>query len=262
MDNEIDARTMLIGLAIKYKGDWNSIYEGINNREYPDEEMKKTIKNMKCKAVTMLDNDYPKQLKDVLHPPFVLFYYGNLSLIKNYHNNISIVGSRKCSMYGSNITREIAGGLAEKGYTIISGLALGIDAIAHSAALEAKGRTVAVLGCGPDICYLKDNIDIYKKIREDNHLVISEYPEGTQPEMSYFPIRNRIIAGLSKTVVITEAYAKSGSLVTAALTLRGSGSLMCVPYPVGAQSECNRLIMLGAYLVESAEDVVNQMSDF
>lgn len=262
MDNEVDARTMLIGLAIKYKGDWNSIYEGVCRREYPDDEMKETIKNMKCKVVTILDGDYPNQLKNVHHPPFVLFYYGNLSLIKNYHNNISIVGSRKCSKYGSKITRRIAGGLAGKGYTIISGLALGIDAIAHSAALEVKGRTVAVLGCGPDICYLKENMDIYRKIRNDNHLVISEYPEGTQPEMSYFPIRNRIIAGLSKTVVVTEAYAMSGSLVTAALTIKGNGSLMCVPYPVGSQSECNRLIMLGAYLVESAEDVINQMPDF
>ena len=262
MDNEIDARTMIIGLAIKYKGDWNSIYEGICKKEYLDGDIIKTIKKMKCKVVTILDSNYPKQLKDVHHPPFVLFYYGNLSLIQNYHNNVSIVGSRHCSVYGGNITREIAGDLAEKGYTIISGLALGIDAIAHTAALDVKGRTVAVLGCGLDICYLKDNIDIYRRIRDDNHLVISEYPEGTQPEMSYFPIRNRIIAGLSKTVVVTEAYAKSGSLVTAALTLRGHGSLMCVPYPAGAQSECNRLIMLGAYLVENAEDVVNQMSDF
>ena len=219
------------------------------------------VDKLPYKAITLLDANYPQCLKHIYKPPIVLFYYGDISLIGDYDRNISIVGSRENSEYGANITREIAGGLAEKGYVIVSGLARGIDGIAHASAIEKGGKTVAILGCGIDICYPSENLELYREIKE-NHLLISEYPGNTSIQPYYFPIRNRIIAGLSKTLVVTEAFHSSGSLITAALALQGNTDVMCVPHEAGKQSGCNKLISLGAFLVESAEDVIEQMSPF
>ena len=256
-----DARDILIALAIKHKGNWNSIYRDASRNEIPEEYYFEQVRNMSCQAVTMIDPHYPHFLKAVFKAPFVLFYYGDLSIISDYQHNISVVGSRLNSEYGERITKEIVSGLAEKGYSIISGMAIGIDTIAHWACINAGSKTCAILGCGIDFCYPSSNEDLYKLLKQ-NHLVISEYPGTTAPSPEYFPIRNRLIAGLSKTLVLTEAGYKSGSLITASLALRGNSDVMCVPTQAGNESACNRLIMCGAYLVESAEDVLNQMQPF
>ena len=254
-------RDKLIAYAIKYEGDWLKIYNALSTREEIESEYELKIQSMKCKTLTMLDDDYPFHLKQVHRPPFVLFYYGDISLIKNYYKNVSIVGSRKYSDYGKEMTEKIVAGLANDDYVIISGLALGIDAIAHTAAINSGMKTVAILGCGVDICYLLDNQSLYEQIK-DNYLVMSEYPEGVQPAPYNFPIRNRIIAGLSHTVIITEAHKHSGSMITGLLAAEGNADVMCVPYPADADSGCNVLIKLGAYLVESPEDVIEQMTHF
>ena len=256
-----DSRDILIALALKFKGKWDHMYRAMERREFPEPEYYDQINKIKSKVVTMLDENYPSFLKNVHHPPLVLFYYGDLDIAKDYYKNVSIVGSRDCSEYGVEMTKEITKGLVERGYVIVSGMASGIDGVAHRTCIESGGKTIAVLGCGIDICFPSENKDIYKEIKE-NHLIISEYPERTPPEGPNFPIRNRIIAGLSKTVILTEASPMSGSLITAGLALSMNADVMCVPYRAGQNSECNRLIMNGAFLIESADDVVNQMSRF
>lgn len=256
-----DSHDKIIALALKYKGDWNQIYKACRTGEDVEDSYFEMIDTMPFKATTLIDEDYPQFLKHVRNPPIVLFYYGDLSIIRDYYNNISVVGSRECSEYGQEMTKQIAGDLAKRGYVIVSGLARGIDGIAHRAAIDSGGKTVAILGCGIDYCYPADNQDLYDIIKKD-HLLLSEYPFDATPYPSNFPFRNRIIAGMGKTVLVTEAAPRSGSLVTATLALMMNADVMCVPHQAGTNSECNQLIKNGAILVESADDVIEQMSDF
>ena len=257
----MNSREALIALVIKYKGKWDDVMNAVSLREHPEDEFVQKAQTLKCKTVTLLDAEYPHTLRSVVKPPFVLFYYGDLSIICDYYKNVSVVGSRDCSEYGAKMTTEIAGDLAEKGYVIVSGMAIGIDSIAHTAAIDRGGKTVAVLGSGIDYCYPKRNLRLYEIIKE-KHLLISEFPGNEEPSPENFPIRNRIIAGLSKTLVVTEAKYNSGSLTTALLALNGNADVMCVPYPAGQKSECNRLISNGAILIENADDVVKEMSEY
>ena len=131
-----DSRDVLIAMAIKFSGNWEQMYRAIERREYPEEKYFQCIPYLKCKTLTILDPDYPTFLNVVHHPPLVLFYYGDLSTIQDYYKNVSIVGSRECTEYGVNATVKITKGLVEHGYTIISGMASGIDAVAHRTCIE------------------------------------------------------------------------------------------------------------------------------
>ena len=255
------ARNTLIAFSIKYRGDWDSIMKALCDRESIETEYLEQAEKIKCKTVTMVDLDYPPYLKAIRKAPFVLYYYGDLSIIQDYHKNVSVVGSRNYSEYGKRKTEEIVDGLVQSGFNIISGMAIGIDTIAHQQAINSKGKTVAILGSGIDFCYPPSNLHLYEYLKR-NHLVISEYPGSLEPQPYYFPIRNRIIAGLSKTLVVTEAKYNSGSLITATLASKGNADVMCVPYEADKESECNRLIKNGAFLVENVEDILEQMSAF
>ena len=257
----VSARTKLIAISLKYNGDWKKIFEDVTLRRDVEDEYVEKAEQLKCGTLTMVDDEYPEHLKHTYQPPIVLYYYGDISLIKDFHNNISVVGSRDCSQYGADATRKIVKGLVENNHTIVSGLAIGIDAIAHETAINNGGRTIAVLASGIDYCYPLVNLPLYKEIKE-NHLLLSEKPGNLAPTQFSFPFRNRIIANISQTLVVTEAYASSGTLLTVLHALQGNTDVMCVPYPIGSESECNRLIMSGACLVESAEDVENQIASF
>lgn len=254
-------KNLLIATALKYEGDWDKIYKAISGREEIEEEYLLKAQQLKCKTVTLLDAEYPEQLREVFKPPFVLFYYGDISIVKDYHKNISVVGSRECSEYGREMTESIAGELACRGYTIVSGMAKGIDSVAHQAAIDARGKTAAVLGTGIDVCYPIENLELYEKLKQCQ-LVMSEYPNKVHTKTSTFAIRNRIVAGLSKTLVLTEAKMMSGSMITANLAMRSNTDVMCVPDRSGNGSACNRLIVSGACLVETAQDVIDQMPLF
>lgn len=255
------ARNTLIAFSLKYKGDWDLIMKAVCGRECPEKEYLDEAESLTCNTTTMIDLDYPAQLKAIHKPPFVLYYYGDLSLVQDYSKNVSVVGSRDNSIYGERKTKEIVEGLVNNGFNIISGMVLGIDSIAHNQAIDSHGKTVAVLGCGIDVCYPVSNVKLYDELKR-NHLIISEYPGKVQPQPYYFPVRNRIIAGLSKTLVVTEAKYHSGSLITATLALKGNADVMCVPYEADKESECNRLIKNGAFLVENVDDILEQMSSF
>lgn len=167
---------------------------------------------------TPIDPDYPRLLLEIPDPPAVLYYRGTVDQRENraIAPTIALVGTRDPSEYGKRWARRISAALAQQGFTVVSGMAEGIDTEAHRACLEAEGRTFAVLGTGVDVIYPTRNQGLYQQILKQG-LVLSEYPAATQPERAHFPRRNRIIAGLSRAVLILEAPTKSGALITAHL---------------------------------------------
>lgn len=213
-------------------------------------------RNIKC--LTTDTSEYPDSFKNIYNPPLVLYTKGNSEKLKN-KNKIAIVGSRKCSEYGKTVTQKLSYQLAQKNYTIISGMASGIDSYAHIGAILAKGTTIAVLGSGVEYPYPEENKTLYKRILETDGLIISEYPLNTKPVPENFPMRNRIISGLSDKVLITEAGMKSGSIITANLAMEQGKDVYAIPGNIMyKQSEgTNQLIKEGAFLATGLEDIIN-----
>ena len=254
----MNSRETLIYFSLKYKGDWENIYNALSSKEEIDEkEAKKLLSTLTTKAITCLDDEYPETLKPISRPPFVLYYYGNIKLLDCKFKSIAVVGARKCTEYGLMCTDLIVKNLCKE-LTIISGLALGIDARAHECALINKGNTIAVLGSGINRLYPSDNEELYERIKKEG-LVISEYPEYTEPTLKTFPARNRIVAGLTNVAFIPEAKKRSGSSITAGLVLDAGGYVCCCPDRVPEDSLCNFLIKYGARLVESADDIFDEI---
>lgn len=204
------------------------------------------------------DDHYPMRLDEIVDPPPVLWVKGTLEATDQFA--VALVGSREASEHGLNLSRRLARQGALKGLTIVSGLAKGVDAQAHRGALEASGRTLAVLGCGLDWVYPKENARLYDDIAAQGAL-ISEFTPETKPLPAHFPRRNRVIAGLSLAVVVTEARERSGALITARLALEMNREVMALPGPVGLDSAkgANSLIKGGAALVESMDEVLAEI---
>jgi len=202
--------------------------------------------------LTIEDPDYPSYLKEIPGPPGVLYCEGRTASLRQ--PSVAVVGSRRPTFYGRAVAENLARGLASRGCVVVSGLAVGIDAAAHRGAL-GEGETVAVLGCGIDVRYPRENRSLAREIAEKG-AVVSEFPLGTKPERGNFPIRNRIISGLSLGVVVVEAAAKSGSLITAGFALDQNREVMAVPGNITSDASrgANRLIKEGARLVENWED--------
>lgn len=225
----------------------------------PEEEWEK-IEKENISIITTGEKNYPKNLSEIYDPPAVIFLKGKI--LPEDEFAIAIVGSRKVTSYGGQITPRIAEDLAEKGMTIVSGLALGVDALAHSGALNEEGRTIAVLGCGIDdkTIYPPSNRKLAKEIME-NGAILSEYPPETPPLRQHFPARNRIISGLSLGTLVIEANEVSGALITARSALDQNRAVFAVPgraFDVQSTGP-NNLIKMGAKLVTSAEDVMNEL---
>jgi len=218
----------------------------------------KLIEEFNVSLVTIKDQSYPKNLRQIYDAPPLLYVRGNLEPRDDLA--ISMVGSRLATNYGRTVTERIAGDLARHGVTMVSGMARGIDSAAHRGSLSVGGRTIAVLGCGVNIIYPRENRHLFEEIMAHG-AVISEFPMSTPPEGMNFPRRNRIISGLSLGVVIVQASARSGSLITARLALEQNRDVFAVPGNIGmARSQgTNRLIKQGAKLVESAEDILEEV---
>ena len=204
---------------------------------------------------------YPEKLMNLYDYPNILYVKGILSKKLNINNmNIGIVGARTSDVYGRELARMFARELAKAGINIISGLALGIDGMSHRGALEGNGYTVGVLGCGIDIIYPKENYDVYLEMSKKG-AIISEYAPGTPPNAGQFPVRNRIISGLSDGLLVVEARKKSGSLITADLALEQGKQIYAVPGRI-TDKNCegtNNLIKMGAMCVTSPEDIINDL---
>ena len=250
----MNSREILLYYALKFQGDWNKISQVIQEKKEIDEkEATNLISKNKNKYVTFLDPEYPESLKRSYKAPFVLFYHGDISLLSDDKKKMAVVGSRKFSKYGKDMTEKLVQGIV-KDFVIVSGLAIGIDAIAHRTAIDNGGKTIAVLGNGIDFHYIEENKDIYEECKR-NHLVISEYPGLVPPRSNCFPVRNRIIAGLCDSLLVTEGKIHSGTQITAFLMVQKSGDVCCVPARAGEDSICNLLIKEGAFLVETPEDI-------
>jgi DNA processing protein len=208
--------------------------------------------------ITVDQPEYPDSLRTIPDPPLYLYVKGSLKP-QDVHA-IALVGTRKPTQYGRSITYRISSDLARAGFTIVSGLARGIDTQAHRGALSAGGRTIGVLGCGVDIAYPPENKELLAEISQ-NGAIVTEYPFGAGPEAGYFPARNRIISGLSRGTVIIEAAEDSGSLITAKNALQQNRKLFAVPGNIGSATSRgpNNLIKQGAALIESADDILKYL---
>ena len=218
----------------------------------------KLIEKLNVSIVTLGDPSYPNNLTQIYDPPPLLYVRGDLQPGDDLA--ISMVGSRLTSNYGRITTERTAADLARHGVTIVSGMARGIDSAAHRGALSAGGRTIAVLGCGVDIVYPPENRRLFEEITAHG-AVVSEFPLSTPPDGMNFPRRNRIISGLSLGVVVVQANARSGSLITARLALEQNRDVFAVPGNVGMAGSrgTNRLIKQGAKLIESAADILEEV---
>ena len=252
-----NARDVLLYFSLKFDGDYERILEAIKTKVKIDEnDYLSVISVFKGQFITIVDGDYPEQFKRIYRPPLVIYYKGDVSLLSDLSKAIAIVGTRKPSDYGEMMTYTITRELVKHGFLIVSGMAKGIDACAHEATLLEKGKTIAVLGSGIENPYPAQNKELYQKIVTSG-LVLSEYPGQTKPNKANFPERNRLVAGLSRGVLVTEAKIHSGTLITVGASLATGGDIFCVPSRALEDSGTNRLIKDGAYLVEDASDIIN-----
>jgi DNA processing protein len=243
--------------ALRQAGLSDKIIENlVRTRDQVD--LDKLWEEMEQKNISILiqqDESYPKRLNEIDQPPPVLYTQGNINPDDEW--SVAIVGTRRVTAYGRQVAEDIAGRLARNGLTIISGLARGVDSIAHQAALDAGGRTLAVLGSGLDRIYPPENRQLAEQIKA-NGAIISEFSPNTPPEASNFPQRNRLISGLSLAVLVIEAGIKSGALITAAFAADQGREVFAVPGNITSPGSMgtNRLIQNGAHPLLSAEQVL------
>lgn len=218
-------------------------------------ELWRRVQALGLAVVTLADQAYPPLLRAIYDPPPVLYLQGRLPPPEALC--VAVVGSRRATVYGKQVAEELGAALSEAGVWVVSGLARGVDGAAHRGALRGGGRTVAVLGCGLDVVYPPEHASLQEEVAARG-AVVSEFPPGTPPHQLHFPARNRIISGLSRGVVVVEAAAKSGALITAELALDQGRDVFAVPGPVTSPLSrgTNRLLKEGARLVEEAADVL------
>ena len=223
-----------------------------------DEEIERA-RDAGIAIVPFTNPNYPARLRTIADPPPFLYVKGNI--LTDDDKAVAIVGSRSASEYGRRVARDLARGLVSLGFTVVSGMARGIDGSAHESALQAGGRTIAVLGSGVERAYPAEHETLYRRIGE-NGAVLSELPIGTRPLAFNFPARNRLISGLSLGVVVVEATEKSGSLITATLAVEQGREVFAVPGEVGSSRSrgAHRLIRQGAKLVESVDDIIEEIA--
>lgn len=239
--------TPAIAQAVRLYRDWDRVEAQISR-----------LQAQGIRILTRDDPRFPARLREIPYPPAYLFVRGRLEAPES--PAVALIGTRAASYYGLKAARRLAHDLAARGVAVVSGLARGIDTAAHQGALDAKGRTWAVLGCGLDVVYPPENRELYRRLGEHGAL-ISEFPLGTPPEAKNFPIRNRIISGLVQAVVVVEAGEKSGTHITVQYALDQGREVMAVPGPVDAPASIgpHRLIQAGAKLVHDAGDILAEL---
>lgn len=234
-----------------------TILEGIDlEKEYKSYE---ELNRKDIHFVVQEDLRYPKRLLNMYDPPWFLYYLGELPDEKL--PTVAIIGARDCSAYGLEVARKFAKELAMNNIQVVSGLAKGVDGYAHRGALEGKGKTFGVIGSGVNICYPRENYQLYHDVEYQGG-VLSEYPLGSPALAFHFPVRNRIIAGLSDGIFVVEAKEKSGTLITVDCGLEQGKDIYALPGKITDQLSigCNRLIQNGAKLVQTASDIIDELA--
>jgi DNA processing protein len=222
--------------------------------EVDPEEQLRRLERLGGRLLAVAEADYPPLLREIFAPPPLLFVRGSLEPAAP--GGVAVVGSRRLTPYGRRVAAELGRDLGRAGTSVVSGLARGIDSAAHAAALAARGHTTGVLGCGLDVAYPPENAGLMEEMAAAG-AVVSEFPLGTPPAAANFPVRNRVISGLSRAVVVVEAGLKSGALITARHALDQGREVFAVPGPVGsaASQGCHELIRQGARLLSSAAEL-------
>ena len=218
------------------------------------------IDEYKMDVTTFLDKDFPSILNHIYNPPAILFMRGNRALLDKRLNRIALVGARRCSLYGRNVARMLGKELGKYSTIIVSGGARGIDTHGHEGLLASLGYGIVVMGCGLDIVYPRENTKLFDRILQNNGLLVSEYPPGTPPSAKHFPARNRIISGLSRGVIVVEAKASSGSLITADMAVSEGRDVFVVPCNLlDHTADGNKFLMRnGAFVLTGYEDIVKE----
>ena len=249
-------RMIIAATVMRFGGDWDAIYEAIRKKEaVPDEEIFQSLKQLKCKYVTIVDEEYPESIRrHCPKPPFALFYQGDIHLLDDPCRLLTVVGSRTPTPYAYGKTKELCTGIANKGYVVVSGLARGIDTAAAEATARLQGKAVAFLGNGFDHVYPPENKQ-YQSLIAHNGLLISEYPPSTPPSARNFPARNRLMAAVSQATFIGEAKAQSGTLITCAFALEFNRDIGALPFHAGEDIYNNNLIKQGCALIETVDDL-------
>lgn len=246
--------------TLKQSGVPNKVVERIQAKFCPSfvKQVKRECEERKIVAITYFDVAYPSYLKEIDQPPWILYIKGDHSVLQT--PCLAIVGARRPTAYGIQMTKKFARSLAREGLTIVSGMAYGVDAKAHQSTLDVQGKTIAVLASGVDVVYPKRNRRLYDQIVQHG-AVVSESAPGTPPVPGLFPLRNRLISGLSMGTLVVEAAKKSGSLITANYSLEQNREVFAIPGPVGSPlSEGTlQLIQEGAKCVKEAKDVLEEL---
>jgi len=252
---EVDKQELIkIGLGEKLTSRFSQFKSNFSIYQYIDK-----LKQNNIQFITLKDQLYPKLLAEIPDAPFVIYVRGNLNW--NVTASIGVVGTRKMTGYGQEVTRKLVAGLADAGLTIVSGMAYGVDTVAHETAIENGGKTIAVLGCGVDMIYPASNTKLYWKIVEEYGAVLSEFPPGMMTTKGLFPSRNRIISGLSLGVVVTEGAKDSGALITARYAAEQGREVFAVPGPITSPLSKGPTILLkqGAKLVAEVDDILEEL---
>ncbi|MDN6292003.1 MAG: DNA-processing protein DprA [Tetragenococcus halophilus] len=238
----------------RYKGMFRQSF-----REITGDWLKEKLQDQQY--VTWLSSDYPAELLELPYPPLVIFYRGNLDLLD--YPRLAFVGARQASKYSTQVISKLLPTIVKRQFVIVSGLAKGVDRMSHEMTIRSGGLTIGVVGCGLDICYPREVSALFGEMKK-NHLVLSEYPQGTPIQKNHFPMRNRIIAGLSKATCVIEAKERSGSLITAQLALDYGKEVFAIPGEIltGQSDGCHRLIQDGAKCVVSVQDILEELPNF
>ncbi|TES94275.1 MAG: DNA-protecting protein DprA [Candidatus Cloacimonadota bacterium] len=236
---------------------FEKIFKQIKNTNKDITDYKKRLQDYDVDVLTILDQNYPNVLREIGNPPPILYLRGSFK--KEDRLAISIVGSRTASYYGKKIARKFSRSLVNMGFTIVSGMARGIDTAAHQATIEGGGRTIAFLGSGIDVVYPKENKPLLQRIIK-NGAVVSEFPLGTEPVAINFPQRNRLISGMSLGIVVIEATLKSGTFTTVKWALEQGKEIFAVPGDILSRTSMgtNKLIQRGAKLIVDTEDIIEE----
>jgi DNA processing protein len=224
------------------------------------EKYEERMQKLQVTYLTLQDAEYPQLLKAIKNPPIVLYKKGTYTFNKK-DTLVSVVGTRKITEYGKEVTELLVSDLVRSGCVIVSGLALGVDARAHQSTIAASGKTIAVLGSGVDVCTPEENSGLYNRIIETGGAIVSEYPLGMMANKGSFPARNRIIAGLSLGVLVTEGAEDSGSLITARDAFTNNRKVFAVPGPITSSVSKGpiSLIAKGATMVMTAKDIIDEL---
>ncbi len=249
---------LILYFSLRYGGDYRKIYNAFLRKEKVDEKLMESLfdklKEMKCKYATIFSDDYPSQLKTIDNPPFVIYYYGDLSLIQT--KVLGITGTREPSEYGKMATEKLVKESVKNNYTIINGMEKGIDSLVLRNTIKNNGKSIVVLGTGIDCCLSQEN-ELYHELKQ-NHLIMSEFPfaESLSKELSLF--RSRIIAGLLKGILVIEAKETSNTMLTVCYALEQGKEIFAVPTDIFSDKNgCNKIIQNGANLVLNINDIIN-----